>query len=90
MALNYALPNMNNLGCRLYSESDLYQGGTGAFSSCQLWIPRQANIFSDFELFPFLQVCFQGAKETLCKQHFSLYLDRKGILDLTSFWTTTF
>jgi len=28
-ALNYALPNMNNFGCRLYSASDLYKGGTG-------------------------------------------------------------
>ena len=29
IALNYVLPNMNNFGCRLYSETDMYNDGTG-------------------------------------------------------------
>ena len=29
VALNYALPNMNNFGCRLFSDTDLYEEGTG-------------------------------------------------------------
>ena len=27
--LDYVLPNLSNFGCRLYSETDLYSGGTG-------------------------------------------------------------
>ena len=33
IALNYVLPNMDNFGCRLYSETDLYHGGTGEHKS---------------------------------------------------------
>lgn len=36
IALNYALPNMNNFGCRLFSETDLYEGGTGEQTKCAL------------------------------------------------------
>eukprot|EP00804_Cyclotella_cryptica_P019739 CCRYP_009662-RC/>CCRYP_009662-RC protein AED:0.09 eAED:0.09 QI:0/0.95/0.95/1/0.95/0.95/22/166/2740 len=34
VALNYALPNMNNFGCRLYSETDIYRDGTGEVPGC--------------------------------------------------------
>eukprot|EP00804_Cyclotella_cryptica_P004534 CCRYP_006892-RA/>CCRYP_006892-RA protein AED:0.17 eAED:0.17 QI:494/0.84/0.6/1/0.94/0.9/20/0/2106 len=34
IALSYALPNMNNFGCRLYSETDLYRDGTGKVLGC--------------------------------------------------------
>eukprot|EP00804_Cyclotella_cryptica_P019763 CCRYP_009664-RA/>CCRYP_009664-RA protein AED:0.11 eAED:0.11 QI:135/1/0.94/1/1/1/17/0/2177 len=34
IALNYALPNMNNFGCRLYSETDIYRDGTGKVPGC--------------------------------------------------------
>ena len=33
-ALNYVFPNLNNFGCRLYSDSDLYVGGTGSIPGC--------------------------------------------------------
>ena len=33
-ALNYVFPNLNNFGCRLYSDSDLYHGGTGGIEGC--------------------------------------------------------
>ena len=29
--LSYVLPNMNNFGCRLYSETDIYRDGMGKF-----------------------------------------------------------
>ncbi len=32
--LNYVLPNMDNFGCRLFSESDLYVGGTHTVRGC--------------------------------------------------------
>jgi hypothetical protein len=32
--LSYVLPNMNNFGCRLYSDADLYKGGTGKVPGC--------------------------------------------------------
>lgn len=30
--LNYVLPNINNFGCRLYSETDMYKRGVGKIS----------------------------------------------------------
>ena len=30
--LEYVLPNLNNFGCRLYSESTLYSGGIGVYT----------------------------------------------------------
>ncbi|KAL3805312.1 hypothetical protein HJC23_009019 [Cyclotella cryptica] len=32
--LNYVLPNIDNFGCRLYSEADLFEGGTGKVPGC--------------------------------------------------------
>jgi len=32
--LNYLLPNMDNFGCRLFSESDLYVGGVHTVKGC--------------------------------------------------------
>ena len=34
MALNYVLPNMGNFGCSLFSEADMYNGGTATISGC--------------------------------------------------------
>ena len=34
LALRYTFPNIDNFGCRLYSDSDLYDGGTGSISGC--------------------------------------------------------
>ena len=30
--LEYVLPNLNNFGCRLYSESNVYVGGIGVYT----------------------------------------------------------
>uniref|UniRef100_A0A7S4JY73 DUF1501 domain-containing protein n=1 Tax=Odontella aurita TaxID=265563 RepID=A0A7S4JY73_9STRA len=32
--LNYVLPNRNNFGCRLFTDQDLYAGGTNAVAGC--------------------------------------------------------
>lgn len=37
-ALNYVLPNMNNFGCRLYSEMDLYHNGTGEHNLHEIFL----------------------------------------------------
>ena len=34
MGLNYILPNMENFGCSLFSEADMYSGGTATISGC--------------------------------------------------------
>jgi len=34
LALNYVLPNVANFGCRLYSETQLFEEGTGNIPSC--------------------------------------------------------
>ena len=34
--LSYVLPNMNNFGCRLYSETDIYRDGMGKFMLYQI------------------------------------------------------
>lgn len=46
-ALSYVLPNVNNFGCRLYSEIDLYQGGKGERMICCLGALYQSSQNSD-------------------------------------------
>jgi hypothetical protein len=73
IALNYVLPNMNNFGCRLYSETDLYKEGTGECGMLRcVYIFSQKFIHIDDSMSP--QDRYPGVEATSCKFVDGLFL----------------